>query len=115
MITGKINLTALEHKKVTSKEGTECLVIPIKNNNLFFSEKTKTVYMDFILKPIPEEKRKGDDHYFVSQSVSTEIYKKMKEDGKYPPSLGYARDWERQETNNETQDNIDVGADDLPF
>lgn len=119
MITGKINLTKLVPSAIVkrkNKEGKEiqCMLIPIEENNLFLSDKGN-VFLDIRFEDIPEDKRKGDDCYFISQSVGSEKYKEMKAAGYYPPSLGYAKIWEPSGSGE--VDNVPVvnEEDDLPF
>lgn len=94
MISGKINLAALQHAimQIPTKNGTkvECLVIPIAANELFKSDKGN-VYLDFAAFEIAADKRKGDDTHIISQSFKKEKRDAMKAAKQYPPTLGNLR------------------------
>lgn len=94
MISGKINLAALQHAliELPTKTGNkvECIVIPIASNELFKSEKGN-VYLDFAAFDIPVDKRKGDDTHIISQSFKKEKRDAMKAAKQYPPTLGNLR------------------------
>lgn len=88
-ITGKINLAMLEHVIQMKKGKTgevECLVIPIKINNLYRSDKGN-VFLDLICfdSPKPEFKQT----HAIKQSLSKEVRDKMsEEEQKNMPFLG---------------------------
>ncbi len=87
-ISGKINLAQLHHVVQTKKGKSgdvECLVIPIKANHLFKSEKGH-VYLDLIAFDVKEPK---DDTHIVKQSFPTEVREaRTEEENKAQPILG---------------------------
>lgn len=86
MITGKLNLAALTHVKFKSDKGADCILIPIKENNLFFSEKG-AVYIDIIAFDMKEPKDYAT--HIVKQSFSKEVRETMTESEKNnQPILG---------------------------
>jgi hypothetical protein len=91
MIKGKINLAAFSHAIMDAKrkDGTSVkgIFIPIEANGLFHSDKGN-VYVDFVAREIPAEKRKGKDTHMVSQSVDKEVYDALRAQQKYPPTIG---------------------------
>jgi len=118
-MTGKINLTKLDFvtiqkKKNKAGEEMDCLVIPIKMNNLFYSEK-KNVFLDLNIRENKEDKKEQFGDYQISQSVGKEKYNEMKKEKKYPPSLGRI-DVKEPAAANEQEPTIQPeGDDDLPF
>ena len=94
MIKGKINLAAFSHAimDVKRKDGTttKAIVLPIEPNGFFHSDKVN-VYVDFVAREIPVEKRKGEDSHMVSQSVGKEVYEALRSQQKYPPTIGTMR------------------------
>lgn len=125
MITGKINLASLEHAIVPMKsktgESIDCLVIPIKKNNLFKSEKGN-VYLDFAAFEVAPEKRKGEDTHLIVQSFDKAKREAMKAAGEQSAILGNLR---ASEYSSEAAPNISTeftpsdfaggGNSDLPF
>jgi len=88
MITGKLNLAQLEHQIVPSKDGKEdYLVIPIKKNNLFKSEKGN-VYLDFAAFEVSEAKRKDENTHIIVQSFDKAKREAMKAANEQSPILG---------------------------
>lgn len=121
MITGKINLAKLEHilREFPSKSGEkiECIVMPIKKNHLFKSDKGN-VFLDLAAFDIAPEKRKGDDTHLVVQSFNKETRDKMKADGVQSPILGNLRadgGAPSDEPNTSEDFTAETGKDDLPF
>lgn len=138
MITGKLNLSKLEHvvREFPMKDGSkqECIVIPIKKNSLFKSEKGN-VFLDIVAFETPVEKRKVvsvtvnektydkyESTHIVSQSYDTKKREEVKAAGGYAPTLGNLTDSNLQlqsggaESANVSQDFAPVGpGDDLPF
>jgi hypothetical protein len=94
MIKGKINLAAFSHAIMDAKrkDGTSVkgIFIPIEANGFFHSDKGN-VYLDFVAREIPAEKRKGDDTHMVSQSVGKDAYDALRAQQKYPPTIGTMR------------------------
>lgn len=123
MITGKVNLAALNHAvmPIPSKNGgkVDCIVIPIKENDLFKSD-MGNVYLDFTAWEIPENKRRGDDTHIINQSLPKEKREALKKENKYAPTLGNMRDWDSGSGGGEQEPetNTDFSApegNDLPF
>lgn len=117
---GKINLTALKCAIVNSKvnKDEKILCIPIKENNLFLSEKGN-VYLDIIYNEIKNKKEGVKDTHIINQSVSKEVREALKAEEKYPPTLGNLQHWDGN-THSEPAPNIapvadNATTDDLPF
>ena len=90
-ISGKLNLTQLKHKIITSKKGVECLILPIDSNLFYRGE--KGVYLDLTAFEIREPKEKGDTH-LVKQQLPKDVYDKMSdEDKKATPIIGNLKVW----------------------
>lgn len=115
-ISGKINLSALEHSVQTSKKGVKFIAIPIEKNNLFQSDKGN-VYLDISCNEHLNSEKKQT--HIVNQSVPKEVYEKLKEAGEYAPSLGNLTDWDKLGGGGgESAPNVsteDMEMDDLPF
>lgn len=118
-ISTKINLRQLKHivKKMKRKNGTEvdCLIIPIKENNLYQSE--KSVFLDLIGFDFENSIEGSKDTHLVKQSLPKELLESMSDDQKKAlPILGNHIVWARQEPVPQTAD-LDLGdePDDLPF
>lgn len=137
MITGKLNLAKLEHfiTNVKNKAGEpeECIIIPIKRNSLFRTDKGN-VFIDIAAFETPIEKRKivditvGDKTFkryesthIVSQSFDPKKREEMKKAGQYAPTLGNLSDSDKQldssgtDAANTSQDFAGDVGDDLPF
>lgn len=110
MITGKLNLAKLEHviREFPMKDGSkqECIVIPIKKNSLYRTDKGN-VFLDIYANEIPPEKRKvitvkskdGTKEYdryesthIANQSLPEDVREKLKAAGQYAPTLGNLTD-----------------------
>lgn len=119
-VSGKLNLAALEHAIIKTKSGDEAIVIPIKKNNLFKSDKGN-VYLDFSARELDLSKRRegSNDTHIVSQSVGKEAYEKLKAENKYAPTLGNLTVWGGgggEPKPNTTQiDDLGDEVPDLPF
>jgi hypothetical protein len=116
-ISGKINLTQLKNQVITTKKGAKCIVIPIKENNLYEGE--KGVYLDITAF---ENKNKGDrsDTHIVKQSLQKEVYQSMSEEQKKAmPILGNLKVWGSGGYSEPDPNTVDTGfsqtIDDLPF
>lgn len=121
MITGKINLAKFEHvlRKFKNKKGEEeeCIVIPIKRNKFFRSEKGN-VFVDIVAFDKKPEHVQNDETHSLKQSLSKDELAKMKEKGEYTPFIGDLRvsgggGNEQPNTSDDFSD--EAGADDLPF
>lgn len=82
---GKINLATLKHKvasfeKKGSKEKIECIVIPIKENHLFKSEKGN-VFADLVIFKMKESQKDKDgattQTHIIKQSLPKEVREKQ--------------------------------------
>jgi len=138
MITGKLNLSKLEHfiTDVKNKAGEKekCIIIPIVRNSLFATEKGN-VFIDIAAFEIPIEKRKivdiasGDKSFkryesthIVNQSFDPKKREEMKKAGLYAPTLGNLSDQDKQldsQASDAPNASPDFGGvepgDDLPF
>lgn len=117
-ISTKINLRQLKSivKPMKRKDGSmvDCLVIPIKPNQLYQSE--KAVYLDLIGFEFQNNIDDSKDTHLVKQSLPKEVFEKMTdEDKKKMPILGNHIVWGRQEPEPQTADVTDDSPDDLPF
>ena len=91
MITGKIALTGLKHV-LMEKKGQSGMIkgifIPIAANDLFFSDKTNTVYLDLVAFEMKATGKNGETH-IVKQSLPKAARDKMtKEEQNAMPILG---------------------------
>lgn len=91
-IKGSINLKKLKNVGIMDIQGkhskVKCLVIPIKMNHIFLSE--KTAGLDFIGFEPKTKSDKGDTH-LLKQSVPKEVYEKMTDaDKAAQPLIGNA-------------------------
>ena len=117
-ISGSINLAALEHKVIKTKQGTDCIVIPIKSNHLMLTEKGNVFMNINANEHINAEKKQT---HIVSLSVGKEEWEKLKAAGKYAPTLGNLTDWDKISgggSSEPTPNHSDIpvsGEDDLPF
>lgn len=83
----------IEKRKTKSGEMIDVVTLPIKNNNLFLSEKGNC-YLDLIGFEVAPEKRKTDDTHLVKQSLPKDVQEKMSEEEKRAmPILGNLRVW----------------------
>lgn len=123
-ISAKINLRQLKNvvRFIKGKNGNmvECLIIPIKENNLFAGE--KGIYLDLQGFELKERKPDQKDTHIVKQSLSKEVFDTMSDQEKKDmPILGNMILWGRREPepmNFETigtEPIIEGTADDLPF
>lgn len=127
---GKINLAALNHKLATfSKKGSnekiECIVIPIKDNHLYKSDKGN-VFVDLVAFKLKEPQKDKDgavtQTHIIKQSLPKDVRSAMSEDDKKnQPILGGMAIYEGtgglQEERKAQPDNSIGGDDDedLPF
>ena len=117
-ISTKINLRQLKNvvKKMKRQDGSEvdCLVIPIKANNLFQSE--KAVYLDLIGFDFENKIQDSKDTHLVKQSLPKELFEKMTDEQKKAmPIVGNHIVWARQESEPQNADITEDSDDDLPF
>lgn len=126
---GKLNFAALESHAVAEfpKKGQEekikCLVIPIKENHLFMSEKGN-IYMDIVAFERKEPMKDKDgaivQTHLVKQSLPKEVRDKMTDEQKRnQPIIGSLTILGGTFTEKQAipDDSIDTGVDgdDLPF
>jgi hypothetical protein len=122
MITLNLNLTKLEHGLVKGKEeGETLLVIPIKKNNLFLSEK-KNVYLPVVGFEFEDKSAKEyKDTHILKQSFKKDKFEKMTEEQrKALPIIGSARvssssARSESEPNSVTGGDVASGINELPF
>jgi hypothetical protein len=86
----KLDLTALIGAQVqTAQDGTLALIIPIKANDLFYSQKGR-VYLDLAV----WQNKNGVDQYGYTHRVQQSLSKErraMLPAGTYPPTIGNAK------------------------
>ena len=118
-INGKLNLMQLKAVRMNMKGKTgiqECLVIPIKANNLFVGE--KGIYLDLIAFEKKTQQENNKDTHIVKQSFSKEAFQAMTEEEKQSmPILGGLRVWGEYVEPDAVSDMEvkDELSDDLPF
>ena len=117
-ISGKINLAALTHAIIEGKSGQKCIVIPITDNSLFFSEKGN-IYLDIIAFPIKNPAEGTKDTHIVSQSIPKEKTAALKAQTPpaYPPTLGNLMVWSGagEAEPNKVDVPLNTPVQDLPF
>ena len=119
MITLNVNLGNLKSAVRTLKGQNgdiECLVIPIKQNNLFKGK--KGVYLKIVAFELKEKKTDRKDTHLLKQSYTQDEMKVMTEQQKEAiPLLGGLIDWDKvTEVNNSPEvQNAEIPEDDLPF
>ena len=125
---GKINLATLKHKVATfdkkgSKEKIECIVIPIKDNHIFKSEKGN-LFVDLVVFKMKEPQKDKDgattQTHIVKQSLPKEVREKQTEaEKREQPILGnlnmYDGDGAFVEREAKQDDSIAEPDEDLPF
>jgi len=118
-ISGKLNLAMLKHAMTKTKNGQDVIVIPVKDNDLFLSEKGN-VYLDIQAYELKNPKEGSKDTHIVKQSFSKEVFEKMTDDEKKKtPIIGNLTYWSGGgEPAPNVSDDIDIDGDDenvLPF
>lgn len=120
-ISARINLAKLKCAVVESKKtaGEFNLILPVKANNLYKSEKGN-IYLDISCIELAEEKRQYSD-FIIFQSFSKELREKMEANGEKSDILGNAKFFQSQEPSPNYDSNLideitaDGENDDLPF
>lgn len=124
-ISIKINLKQLKHveRELKGADGSmvRCLIIPVKENNLFEGE--KGTYIDLQAMEIKNKVGDSKDTHLVKQSLDKDLYNSMSiEEQRAMPILGNAILWARREADPQTTDSLSQSAvdqhedeDDLPF
>lgn len=115
-ISAKINLTTLK-SVITTRKGKsgeiEGIFIPIKENNLFKSDKGN-VYLDLNAFELKEKKEDGDTH-LIKQSLPKDVYQSLSdEEKKALPIIGNLKVWGGASSNETETTFIDEDSD-LPF
>lgn len=124
----KLNLAALPSYKIVELKDAdgkkfEALVLPIKKNHLFLSEKGN-IYMDLVMfkrkEPMRNAEGRVDQTHIIKQSLPEDVRKKMTDDEKKnQPIIGSANiyDGGHAEAAAPEQDTSFRGEvdDDLPF
>lgn len=92
MLKIKLNIAKLKSKVMDFKgqngQPVRCLIIPIEENHLFYSEKTGAVYMDLVGF---ESDKLTDWTHSVKQSLPKEVRDKLTKEEQYAyPYLGNA-------------------------
>lgn len=95
-MNGSLNLAKLIHVRMTTKKGSECLLIPIKDNLLEVDE-NGNVYMAIRVNYAPDGDKYGQNG-FVAKSIPSKIYKEMTDADKEAakaksPILGSIKDF----------------------
>ena len=75
--SGSIALTKLKSALITTKKGTRAIVITIEDNYLV--EKDGAVYLPLSLN-VKDETNQYGQNGFISQSISSEVYKELGKD-----------------------------------
>ena len=74
---GSLALTKLKSAIITTKKGNRAIVLPIDDN--FLVEKDGAVYLPFSMLAKEEQDQYGQNG-FISQSVSSDVYKELGKD-----------------------------------
>ncbi len=115
----KINLTQLNCvvKEFKGKKGkVKCIVIPIKENNLFQGE--KGVYLDLSGIALKDPKFPKQQTHLIKQNLPKEIYTELSDDEKKSlPIIGNGLMFAHREPDQKVAESIDLSGktDDLPF
>lgn len=75
--SGSLALTKLKSAIITTKKGAKAIVIPLEANYLI--EKDGAIYLPISVIAKEQEDQYGQ-HGFISQSVSSEVYKELGKD-----------------------------------
>lgn len=114
--TTKLNLAGLKHSRKLLKGESgqiDCLIIPIKENQLFIGE--KGLYLDLQHHEIKNPVEGQTDSHLVKQSLPKEVYDKMSDDERRAmPILGNSKTWTPQSNEAQLAEPQDED-DDLPF
>lgn len=112
----RINLATLKHsRKILKGQSGEvdCLIIPIKENNLFIGE--KGLYLDLTHLEVKNPAEGQTDSHLVKQNLPKEIYETLSEEEKRAlPILGNSKVWGSQQSEAKLAEPIGE-HDDLPF
>lgn len=123
-ITGKLNLTKLQHVVSKTKKGNDVIIIPVDANHLYKSDKGNIFLDIFMWENEENSKAKEFGDFSIKQSLPKDVQEKMKADNEgkdkadkvYAPSLGNANyvGVRSNEVEVNEEPNFDI-ADDLPF
>lgn len=116
----KINLTQLNCvvKEFKGKKGkVKCVVVPIKENNLYQGE--KGVYLDLSGIALKDPKYPKQQTHLIKQNLPKEIYEKLSdEEKKAIPIIGNGLMFAHREPDQKVSQEVDLTGDetdDLPF
>lgn len=117
-ISIKLNLLQLNAvvKKLKGKSGEiECLVLPLRENNFFVSE--KGIYLDLQAFELKQKKEGSKDTHLVKQSLPKEVYEQLSEEGKRAiPIIGNLAIWDSGTAQQTRSSAVSTDeTDDLPF
>lgn len=115
-ISIKLNLRQLKSEVLKREGKDDCIIIPIKQNNLFVGE--KGIYLDVSAIELKNPIEGSKKTHLLKQNLNKEVYGKMsKEEKEAMPILGDAIYWGKREA--APQDvKTDISkeeTDDLPF
>lgn len=74
VLSGSIALTKMTSMILTTKKGTKCIMLPIKEN--YFTEKDGAVYLNCNV-IVKEEQDQYGQNGFIAQKMDSETYKAM--------------------------------------
>ena len=110
-----INLAKFKHAITKTKKGTNCIVLPIEDND-FVLGKNNDVYLDLIAFEIKNKKPDQLNTHLLKQSIPKEKYEKLTDEEKtQKPIIGNAKltdDFDNSNNNNNFTEEIDNK---LPF
>ena len=119
-ISIKLNLAQFKSALMTTPKGEECIVLPLKGNDFFKSEKGN-IFVDIIGFEIQNKKTDSKDTHLLKQSLSKEKYDSMTDEQRRAmPIVGNAIVWDMQSGYSEPEPNMqskDIAnsVNDLPF
>lgn len=119
VLTGSIALTKMTSMILTTKKGTKCIMLPIKEN--YFTEKDGAVYLNCNVVVKDEQDQYGQNG-FIAQKMDSETYKAMGKEAANAinlPILGNIKDFGTSANDaggaTVVQGNFDPEKDDLGF
>lgn len=119
VLSGSIALTKMTSMILTTKKGTKCIMLPIKEN--YFTEKDGAVYMNVNVVVKDEQDQYGQNG-FIAQKMDAETYKAMGKEAANAvklPILGNIKDFGMSANDaggaTEIPGQANPEEDDLPF
>jgi hypothetical protein len=117
----KLNLKQLNHAIITTPKGAKCLLIPIRENNLFEGE--KGIYLDLTAWELKENKAGSKDTHLIKQSLPKDVFEAMTDHQKKEMKIiGNAAVWNSEakqtkveKTEPKKENEFTPNDDDLPF